>query len=304
MVHARLASALTDRFGQRQVALSAVAVAVLAASTSAILIRAGDAPEPVMAFYRVAFTTLLVLPLARGAGGQLSRTSRRDLLAAAVAGLALAAHFATWFESVDRTTIAASVTLVQTQPIFVVVGAALLLDERITGRVVAGIALALVGIATMSIEGLLGMTAAPAPLVGNALAVVGAVAAAGYVLSGRSIRQRVAVVPYVLVVYSVAAVGLLGSLLAQGLPLLGYPAHEWLLFLGMAVGPGLLGHTLINWALEHVESSIVSVSLVGEPVGSALLALVIFGEVPGALTLVGGAIVITGIVLTALAYRI
>jgi drug/metabolite transporter (DMT)-like permease len=303
-VHERLARSLTTRFGPRRVALAAVGVAVLAASTSAILIRASEAPEPAMAFYRVTLTTLLLVPLARGAGAELSEVNRRDLLVAAVAGLALAAHFATWFESVDRTTVAASVTLVQTQPVFVVAGGALLLGERVTSRTILGVALALAGVATMSIEGLLGMTAAPEPVLGNALAVVGAVAAAGYVLSGRSIRQRVSLVPYVLVVYSVAAAGLLAVVLVRGVPLLGYPPHEWALFLGMAVGPGILGHTLINWALEYVESAVVSVSLVGEPVGSAILAVVLFGEIPGPLTLVGGGIVITGIVLTALSYRI
>ena len=303
-VHERLARSLTARFGPRQVALGAVGVAVLAASTSAILIRASEAPEPAMAFYRVTLTTLLLVPLARGAGAELSGVDRRDLLVAAVAGLALAAHFATWFESVDRTTVAASVTLVQTQPIFVVAGGALLLGERVTSRTIAGVTLALAGVATMSIEGLLGMTNAPEPVVGNALAVVGAVAAAGYVLSGRSIRQRVSLVPYVLVVYSVAAAGLLAVVLVRGVPLLGYPPHEWALFLGMAVGPGILGHTLINWALEYVESAVVSVSLVGEPVGSAILAVLFFGEIPGPLTVVGGVIVIAGIVLTALSYRI
>ncbi len=275
----------------------------MAASTSAILIRAGDAPEPVMAFYRVTFTTLLLLPLARGSGEELGRSSRRDIVAAVVAGLALAVHFGAWFESVDRTTIAASVTLVQTQPIFVALGAAFLLDERVTRWVVVGISLAMAGIVTISGEGLLGMTNAPAPLLGNALAVLGAVTGAAYWLSGRSIRQRVSVVPYVLVVYSVAAVGLFASVLAQGQSLVGYPAHEWLLFLGMAVGPGILGHTLINWALEHVESSVVSVSLVGEPVGSAILAALIFAEIPGVLTVVGGVVVIAGIVTTALAYQ-
>jgi len=302
-VHSRVAGRLVARFGERQVALAAVAVAVLAASTSAILIRAGDAPEPVMAFYRVVFTVCLLLPLARGTGAELSRVSRRDLLAAGVAGLALAAHFASWFESVDRTTIAASTTLVQTQPIFVAVGAFLLLDERVTRKVVGGILVAVVGVGTMSAEGLLGGTTAPAPLLGNALAVVGAVTGAAYWLSGRSIRQRVSLLPYVLVVYSVAAVGLLVSLLVQGQPLLGYAAHEWALFLGMAVGPGILGHTLINWALEHVQSSLVSVSLVGEPVGSTILAALVFGEIPGVITLIGGAVVITGIVVTARAYR-
>ncbi len=283
--------------------MASVAVAVLAASTSAILIRAGDAPEPVMAFYRVLFTVCLLLPLARDTGTELSRISRRDLVAAGVAGLALAAHFSAWFESVDRTTIAASTTLVQTQPVFVALGAFFLLDERVTRRVVGGILVALVGVMVMSGDGLLGAPTASAPLVGNALAVVGAVTGAAYWLSGRSIRQRVSLLPYVLVVYSVAGVGLFVSLLAQGQALVGYPAHEWALFVGMAVGPGVLGHTLINWALEHVESSLVSVSLVGEPVGSTILAAVIFGEVPGVVTLAGGIVVIAGIVVTARAYR-
>ncbi|MFB6296517.1 MAG: DMT family transporter [Halobacteriales archaeon] len=274
-------------------------LAVLAASTSAILIRVGDAPEPVMALYRVAFTVLLLLPLARNAGGQLRGASRRDLLGALFAGLALAVHFAAWFKSVDRTTIAASVTLVQTQTVFVAAGAAPLLSERVTRRTAAGIVLALGGGVLLSADGLFGARTAPEPLLGNALAVLGAVAAAAYVLSGRSIRQRVPVVPYVLVVYSVAAVGLFAVVLASGHRLAGYPAHEWLLFLGMAVGPGVLGHTLINWALEYVESSVVSVSLVGEPVGSTILAALIFGEIPGLLTVAGGAVVIAGIVVTA-----
>jgi drug/metabolite transporter (DMT)-like permease len=301
--HSGLAGEFVARFGQRRVALAAVAVAVLAASTSAIFIRAADAPEPVMAFYRVVFTVCLLLPAARGTTAELSGASRRDLVAAAVAGLALAAHFATWFESVDRTTIAASTTLVQTQPAFVAVGAALLLGERVSRTVVVGIAVALAGVAAMSAGGLVGATTAPAPLVGNALAVVGALTGAAYWLSGRSIRQRVSLVPYVMVVYSVAVAGLLGSLLLQGHPLVGYPPHEWGLFVGMAVGPGVLGHTLINWALEHVESSLVSVSLVGEPVGSTVLAAVVFGEVPGLVTLAGGVVVVAGIVVTARAYR-
>ncbi|PSQ57310.1 MAG: EamA/RhaT family transporter [Halobacteriales archaeon SW_9_67_25] len=294
-----MAGRLGARFGQHRLALAAVAVAVLAASTSAILIRLSDAPESVMAFYRVTFTILLLLPLARGASAELGGVARRDALAAVGAGLALSAHFGTWFVSVDLTTVAASVTLVQTQPLFVAAGATLLLGERVTTKTVGGILVAMVGVATMSAEGLLGMTAASAPLVGNGLALAGAVAAAAYVLAGRSIRQRVSVVPYVLVVYAVAAAGLLAVALAQGAPLLGYPPREWVLFLGMAVGPGILGHTLINWALEYVESSVVSVSLVGEPVGSALLAAVVLAEIPGALTVAGGAVVIAGIVVTA-----
>ena len=151
----------------------------------------------------------------------------------------------------------------------------------------------------MSLDGLLGGTTAPEPVLGNLLALAGAVLAGLYVLAGRSVRQRVNLVPYVTVVYVVCAGGLLAYSLALGDPVLAYPPREWLLFLGMAIGPGLLGRTVVNWALAHVESSVVSVSFVGEPVGSTVLALVILGEVPGALTLAGGAIVIGGIYLTA-----
>jgi drug/metabolite transporter (DMT)-like permease len=136
------------------------------------------------------------------------------------------------------------------------------------------------------------------PLYGNALAVVGAVAAAGYVLAGRSIRQRVALVPYVTVVYTVCAAALLAVALWRGRALAGYPAREWLLFAAMALGPGLVGHTVINWVLAHVDSAVVSVSLLGEPVGSTLLAIVLLSEIPTPATIVGGAVVLFGVAVT------
>lgn len=296
---------------ERTPPMVALAVSVVAISTSAILIRFSDAPSAVKALYRVVFTTLLLAPLAvTRYRDDLRRLSRRDALVAGVAGVALAAHFAAWFESLEWTTVAASVTLVQSQPVFVAVGAAVLLDERVTRRMVAGILVAVAGVATMSLGGLLsgGALAGARPLYGNALALVGAVMAGGYVLAGRSLRQRVALVPYVTVVYSVCAVALFGVAaveVAAGGPvatlgaLVTYPLEEWLLFLAMAVGPGVFGHTVINWALEYVESSVVSVTLLGEPVGSTLLALVLLAEVPDAFTVAGGAVVLAGIYVTA-----
>jgi len=277
----------------------ALTVAIVAVSTSAILIRLSEAPKGPMAFWRVAFTWLLLAPLALRSRADFGELRGRDLLSALLAGAALAAHFASWFESVDRTTVAASVTLVTTQPAFVAVGAALLLDESLSRRIALGIAIALAGSGLMSLDGLLGGTAAPGPLLGNALALAGAVLAAAYVLAGRSVRQRVALIPYVLVVYVVCAAGLLTYTLARGDPVFAYPAREWLLFLGMAIGPGVFGHTVVNWALAHVESSVVSVSFVGEPVGSTLLALLVLSEVPGVLTVAGGAVVLAGIYITA-----
>jgi len=292
---------LTTRLEGRVSPMAALAVAVLAVSTSAILIRWSGAPPTVAAFYRVLFTTGLLAPLAFTRHGERLRSlGRRDALAAGATGLALSAHFAAWFQSVEWTSVAASVTLVQAQPLFVALGAWALLDERLGARKLGGILLAVAGMAVMSAGDLLGgALVGPRPLAGNALAVVGAVMMAAYVLAGRSLRARVPLVPYVTVVYSVCAAGLLCVALLQGVPLLGYEPVEWGLFLAMAVGPGVFGHTVLNWALEHVESAVVSVSLLGEPVGSTLLAMVLLAEVPGTWTVAGGAVVLAGIAVTA-----
>ena len=280
--------------------MAALAFAVLAISTSAILVRYSQAPSLVKAFYRVLFTVGLLAPVAlvrhRSA---IAGLSGRHLAAAGATGIALAVHFAAWFESLEWTSVAASVTLVQSQPLFVAIGAALLLGERLTRRIAIGIVVAVAGMAAMTLPGAAMVGARPA--YGNALALLGAVMAAGYVLAGRSLRQQVALVPYVTVVYTACAAALLAFALADGatVHLGAYPPREWLLFLAMAVGPGILGHTVINWALEHVESSVVSVTLLGEPVGSTLLAVVLLGEVPGLPTVAGAAVVLAGIYLAA-----
>ncbi|MFC3957162.1 DMT family transporter [Halovivax cerinus] len=279
--------------------VTALAVAVLAGSMSAILVRWSAAPSSVAAFYRVLFTTVLVAPIAvHFHREEFGRLSRRDLAFAALAGIALAVHFASWFESLNYTSVAASVTLVQTQPVFVAIGAGFLLGERITRRTVGGIAVAIGGAAIMSFGDAGQAPLADATALGNALAMVGAITLAGYVLAGRSIRQRVSLFPYVTVVYAACSLTLFALVGAQGHEYVAYPPVEWLLFVTMAVVPGILGHTLINWTLEHVESVVVSVAWLGEPIGSTVLALALLAEVPDAVTLTGGAVVLVGIYVT------
>ncbi|WP_144798554.1 DMT family transporter [Halorubrum depositum] len=279
---------------------AALATAVVAVSAGAILVRLSEAPSSVAAFYRVLFTTLPLLPVALWRyRTEFTRIGRRDLAFATLSGVALALHFAAWFESLEWTSVAASVTLVQAQPVFVALGAWLLLRERVTRRMAVGIAVAVAGMVAMSVGDLLGgVLVGPRPLYGNGLALFGAVTAAGYVLAGRSLRQRVSLVPYVVVVYGVCTASLLALVLAEGHPLAGYPSREWAIFAGLALGPGLLGHTVLNWALAHVESSVASVSLLGEPVGATLLAFLLLSEAPTPVTLVGGAVVLAGIALT------
>jgi drug/metabolite transporter (DMT)-like permease len=279
--------------------VAALGFAIFASSTSAVLVRWSVAPSAVAAFYRVLFTTLLVAPVAlwkhREAFGRLSVG---DLGGALVAGVALAIHFAAWFESLNHTSVAASVTIVQSQPVFVALGAALLLGERVDRRTVAGIAVAIAGGVAMSFGGAGEAPVSDATVYGNALALLGAVTVAGYVLAGRSIRQRVSLFPYVTVVYTACVCTLFVLVGVQGHAYLAYPPREWLLFLAMAVGPGVLGHTVVNWALEHLESVVVSVAWLAEPVGSTLLALVLLSEVPDAITVAGGAVVLVGIYAT------
>jgi len=288
--------------------LLALGVAVLAISTSAILVRWSDAPNVIKALYRVSFTVGALAPFAARRRASIGDIGRRDGVVAVAAGVALAVHFVTWFESLDHTTVAASVTLVQAQPAFVAVGAWFLLDERVSRRGALGIGLAMLGMAGLSFApsirtaidpGVAATGAAVGTQYGNLLALAAAVAVAGYYLAGRSLRRRLGVLPYVTVVYAVCALVLLVVAVGRGTALLAYPRHEWLLFAGMALGPGVFGHTVINWALGHVESHVVSVSLLGEPIGSTVLAALVFAEIPGALTLAGGVVVVTGIVLTA-----
>lgn len=277
-----------------------VVVAVVAVSTSAILVDLSSAPSLVKACYRVLFMTALVAPFALRERDQFSRVAGTDWALVTLSGALLALHFAAWFASIDYTSIAASATLVQTQPAFVAVGAWLLLDERASARIVGGILVAIAGSVLLSAGDVFGgTTIGPNPTLGNALAVLGAMAGAGYVLAGRSVRQRLSLAPYVFVVYGVCTVVLFAVAVTRGLPLVDHPPTEWALFVAMAVGPGLLGHTVINWALKYVESSVVSVSLLGESVVAALLALAIFGEVPGEFTIAGGVVILFGIALTA-----
>jgi drug/metabolite transporter (DMT)-like permease len=304
-----------DALADQTPPLLALVVAVAAVSTSAVLVRWTSAGSTVTAFYRVLFTTLLLVPLAGTRyGTAFRRLAPRDGLIAAVTGVALAVHFAAWFESLRWTSVAASVTLVQAQPAFVAVGAWLLLDERVDRRTALGVAVAIGGMALLSAGELVSgaVVTGERPLYGNALAILGAAAAAAYVLVGRSLRQRVPLLPYVTVVYAACAIALLATVVggavgaasveeigaALATRLFDHPPRDWLLFLAMAVGPGLLGHTVINWALAHVESSVVSVSLLGEPIGATLLGVLLLGERVGAVTLVGGAIVLAGVALT------
>ena len=275
-----------------RLALPAVAVGVLAVSAAAILIRLAEAPAIAVAFWRCALGAALLLPPA------LMRRERfprgRDLYVGVASGVALGAHFGFWISSLDHTSVAASVVLVSTQPVFVAILAYLLFGERTSPLSFAGILAALAGTAVIAGDDSVGSAA----LLGNALALVGAVTIAIYVLIGRSSRTGgIGVLPYSVVVYSAAALALLPVALLFEVRLWGYSGETWLWLWAITLGPQIMGHTVFNWALRYVEASVISGTILAEPVVSALLAWLILSEKPGVATVVGGAVVLFGLFL-------
>ena len=276
-----------------RIALPAVLVGVLAVGAAAIFIRLADAPALGIAFWRCALGVSALVPLAvlRREG----MPKGRDLRVGAVAGIALGAHFGTWIASLDYTSVAASVVLVSTTPIFVAVGAYLLFGERTSIVSFVGIMLAIAGTAVIAGGG---PGSGNAAFFGNVLALAGAVAMGVYVLIGRSLRTGgVGTLPYSIVGYSAAALALLPVALLSGAQLWGYSATTWFWLFVITLGPQLLGHTVLNWALEYVRASIVSGAILAEPVIAAVLAWLVLSEMPGLATLLGGIVVLAGLYL-------
>jgi drug/metabolite transporter (DMT)-like permease len=266
---------------------------VAAVSTSAPLIRLADAPPLAVAFYRNAFGALALLPIVLISRRHEVRTlGRGEAGPLVMAGALLAVHFAAWIPSVSLTTVAASTVLVTTQPIWAAAGERVLFGERIRGGAVTGIALALAGAALISG---FDFVASAEAFAGDLLALLGAITAAGYLLTGRRLRQRLSLPTYAALVYGVCSVLLLVAVLVTGTPLFGYEPRAWVLFVLMAAGPQILGHTVFNYLLRDVDATVVALAIMGEPVGASLLALALFGEVPPASALAGGVLVLFGI---------
>ena len=283
-----------------------IAAAILGMSVSGPLARLADAHPLAIAVWRIAIALVVVaaaLTFTRS-WGEYRTLARRDLAIALLAGAMLAIHFWSWIASLSLTSISASVVLVNLHPVVIVTGSALFLGERATRRQLAGIAVAMLGALVVawgdsSAGGGSILDASRSAITGDLLAVLGAVTVGVYYLVGRSLRQRLTLWSYVGLVYSSALVVLLIFVAFTGAPLWPQPPREWAIFLGIAIGPMLLGHTGFNWALRYVPAYVVSLAILAEPVWATLLAALLPGirEIPSAWTLAGGTIVLVGLAL-------
>lgn len=274
----------------------ALLIGILAVSASSILIRyaqASEAPSLVIAAWRLVLASALLAPLSlTRRQAELRRLSPADYLLAGLAGVMLALHFAAWISSLEYTSVASSTVLVTTSPLWVGLASPFLLREPLGRGIKVGIALALIGSLIITLDEQGGGTR---PAWGNFLALVGAWSVSAYFIIGRQLRLQMSLLSYTTLVYSMAALTLVAAALATGRPLLGYDPTTYLLFALMALIPQLLGHSSFNYALGYLPAAYVMVATVSEPIGASLLALLLLGELPGWLTLVGGAFILGGV---------
>ena len=284
-----------------------LALALLGVSLSGPLVRLSHAHPLAIAAWRLAFS-LVIIAIAlvlTGEWRQWRRLSRREVAIAIGAGGMLALHFWSWNTSITLTSVAASVVLVNTQPVVVALLSVFWLREAPSRRQWIGIAIAMTGALIVAspdfTAGAATATAHPRAWLGDLLALLGALAAAVYFVSGRRLRASLDLWAYVGLVYGACLVVLLLLVAVTGAPLTPQPPRELAIFAALALGPMLLGHTGLNWALKHSPAYVVNLTLLGEPIGATLIAAMLPGirEVPGPATFIGGAVVFAGVLLTA-----
>jgi len=268
---------------------------VLAVSTGAIFARLADAPALVIAAYRVGLASLILAPVAWWwARDELLSLQKKDYLLASLAGLSLALHFGTWISSLNYTSVANSVVLVNTNPLWVAVLTPVISNERLSHLTKVSIVVSVIGGVVIGAgDFVIGGQA----LWGDFLALLGSICAALYLLLGRNLRRKLSLLAYVMLCYGSAALILWTMVLALRLPVTGFDTRTYMAFGGMALISQIIGHSSYNWALKWFSPSLIAVSLLGEPIGATILAYIIFDEGLTWPKLVGGLFILFGIYL-------
>lgn len=268
-------------------------LAVACISTGAPFARWGaPAPPIALAALRVGFAALLLFAAGWRDLGGLAKVAKRDRPFIVLGGLLLGLHFGSWIASLSFTSTAASVALVCTNPIWAALFGRVFLGDRVAPRELLGIAIAAAGCAVLAGGD---WRAGGDALIGDALALVGAASAAGYLVVGRRLREAVPLLPYLGTVNAIAAVSLAIAATATGVNLVALDGHAYLACAGAAVVASFVGHSLLNAAVRVTPTHLVALAILGEPIGSSLITWAVFGEQPPVHAAIGGAIVLVGI---------
>ncbi|MCM3639199.1 DMT family transporter [Sporosarcina luteola] len=272
-----------------------IIIGVISVALSAIFVKLATADAGVIAFYRMLFTVVLMLPLFLAKyRKEVFLLTKKDWIFSAVAGVFLAFHFILWFESLNYTSVASSTVLVTLQPIFAFVGTYFFFKEKLSFKTILSAVIAIAGSVIISWSDFqLSGTA----FFGDMLALAACALITAYLLFGQEVRKRLSLITYTFLLYSISTVTLFFYVLLKGESFGPHSTSNWFWFFMLALIPNLLGHSLFNWAVKWVSTNVISIAILFEPVGASLLAFYILHEKLSAAQITGGIVVIAGILL-------
>ena len=276
--------------------ISVLVIGVLGVSFSAIIVKYSAAPSLITALYRLFFTVALMTPVvfaSPSARRELTGLSKKTVLLCAASGIFLAFHFVSWFESLTHTSVASSTVIVCTESIWVALGYRFLLNGRLSRKAAASIVVTFGGSVLIALSD---YGSGKAMLTGDLLALFAALVVAAYTLLGRVVRADTSTTVYTYIVYTCCTLALLAAALVTGTPLTGYGTVSYVSGLLLAILSTLLGHSIFSWCLKYLSPAFVSASKLCEPVAASVLAAILFGETPGLLQVIGGAVILGGVI--------
>jgi len=291
---------------------------IFAVSSASLLIRFAqrEAPSIVIAMYRMAISAVVLSPFfLRKAIKEIALLDKKTKVLLALSGTFLALHFTFWITSLEYTTVASSVVLVTTAPLWVALFSPFFLNEKLNKWILGGLAVSLIGSIVVGISGSCSFSASGFSCEnlktaftgrifwGDLMALLGAFLSGGYLMVGRKVRGKVSLPTYIYSVYSVSAIVLLLLVIITREKITGYSTETYIWMIGLAVIPQLIGHSVFNWALKYLSAAYVSISLLGEPIGTVILTMIFLHESPATLEIIGGALILIGIGLATFSQR-
>jgi len=266
-------------------------VSIICISLSAIFVKLSDAPSTIMVMYRMFLACLLILPIVYKYRKSFLKIKRKEWTAITFAGIFLAGHFGLWFESLNHTTVASSTLILALQPAIALIGGLIFFKEKIDIRTVAAMGIAFAGVVVVGGGSFGGGSGA---LLGNILSFLAVVSVVLYLMIGQRNVKSINHWVYSFLVFLVAGISVAVFNLIGGIAFTGYSGNDWLVFLMLAIFP-TGAHIIFNLLLNYVNTTTVSMSTLGEPIGASILAVILLNEVLTSVEMIGGVLIIAGI---------
>lgn len=274
-----------------------IVIGILGISLSAIFVRLSQAPSVIIASCRLLWTVVLMTPVVLGkrtARLELRQITKKQCLLCILSGIFLAIHFVLWFESLKNTSVASSTAIVCTEVIWVALGYCLFMKGKLTKKALVCIGMALAGSFLIAFSD---SKAEGGHLYGDLLSLLSAVAVAVYTLLGRAARKTMSTTAYTYIVYVACAITLVTLTAVQGHPIHAFEPSAIAVGFLLSVFSTILGHSIFSWCLKYFSPSFISASKLCEPIVAAIVAAIVFQEIPVLLQVIGGVIVIAGVFL-------